>query len=123
MGGRALQRRLGKTMPGGSAGVCEMVESAWRSSVPRQPDSNRSQGLSEIASSRGAAPLIGYDAKLRSFGRESEHRLDEIRPVRAYDPGGPDDHGPPIGQPCRKLTGSFARAIDVERMYGVILLV
>ena len=40
--------------------------------------------------------LVGDDAQDWSLGSEPQHRLDEIRPIRAEHPRGADDHVPRI---------------------------
>ena len=72
-------------------------------------------GLGNIGRPGGAAPLVGDYIEPVALAPKAQHRLDEVRPVRAENPGGTQDHMAVEPLADRPLAGCFACPVDAER--------
>ena len=69
------------------------------------------------------ADLVGDDPQHRALSGEAQHRLDEIVPVRAVDPGGAQDNVLAQRLAHGALAGLLARAVNPQRIDRIVLSV
>ncbi len=115
--GRAGQNRAGEIAPCGRTSVDAVEGAGGRRLILDQPQGDGGQRRREIGGRGRAAVLVVHHAQPVPLGREPQHRLDEVAPVRAHDPGGADDGMARVGAAHRHLAGRLAGAVDALRVH------
>ncbi len=107
----------GEAVPGGvrRAGEVEQTEGLVARRRRQKSRRHARDGIGEVRGEGRRAVLVGDDADLLPLLREPQHRLDEVRAIRAADPGGADHRAARIGGEHGPLPRFLGRAIDAER--------